>query len=727
MAVVSLAALLPTPLSPAAVGAPAPSTPVAPAAGREGADSLRVTLTSLTPSALRPGRPLTLKGRVTNAGSQRWRGVQVYLVISPSPLTTRAELTATNDSPAGSYFGDRVTDLGTFAGIGRLRPDEQREFRIKVPWESLPISGEPGVYTVGAQVLATDLDGTRSGAALGRARTYVSLVESDRAARVHLGVVWRIGAQVLRRRDGTYARTVGLTSSMRTDGPLRRVVDLGSTAGDFPITVVPDPAVLDAARDIGSGRYGPPGGLVRRVGVTGTAPNGGGGSDGAGAVGGGQPAGEPDPVPAAATWFDEARALATAHPGWTTSYGEASVDTLATVGSDPLTTSIEVATRAAQRRLLGRLTRVLSLPDRGVLSTNGLAHIAASGSPDAAVLAPRMLPGWDSRDGSAQRIDTDAGPLDVVVADPALAAGGPAPGRPLPALQVRQRLLAETALLSTEAAPDGTVAATFVAPDDWNPGADWASADFFAGLDVPWLKPVVLGEQLADPKPFRGTPGLADEAALGELAEGAPAETTAAALQLRRRVRLLATLVGGGRELQVWYASAVALAISESTLRDPEVQQRLIESVAGRVTRLLRGVRLTGPEFVTLSSSRGSFPLTITNELDRPVTVSVQVETMPAASTSGRTRFDTDARLTIAPGQRDTVSVEARVQQAGVTSAAASVVTTNGRRFGAPLVFSLRTSIVGAVIWAILGVACAVLLFAIVRRLLGRARQPGPT
>ncbi len=723
LAVVSLAALLQPLVVPFAAAAPAATS------GRN-KDSLRVTLTSIEPSALRPGRPLTLKGRVTNTGPEPWRAVQVYLVMSPSPLTTHDELAATNDSPAGSYFGDRVTEIGTFTRLGRLSPDEENAFRVKVPWRSLPISGVPGVYTVGAQVLATDVNGSRTGEALGRARTYVPLVDSATSSPVELGMVWRLGAQVLRRRDGTYARAAALASSMASDGALRRLVGLGSAAGSVPITVVPDLAVLDAARDIGSGRYGPPGGLVERIGVAEDAAP---ATAGSSATDGARErlSATPDPVPAVATWFEDARALAADHPGWTTTYGEVSVDTLAAVGSQPLSTSIELATRAAQRRLLDRKSQVLHLPDAGILSTEGLEQLADAETPGTAVLSPRMLPGWDSPDGAPQRIETASEPLDVVVADPTLAAGGPAPGKPLSALQVRQRLLAETALLAAQAPSrrTGPISATFVTPDGWNPGPDWASANFFEGLDVPWLKPVSLRDQLRDgpgtPARYRGTPGVPDESELGELAEVAPAETTAAALQLRRRARLLASLVGGGRDLQAWYASAVALAISESTLRDPGVQPRLIQSVTDRVTRLLRGVRLTGPSFVTLSSSRGTFPLTVTNELDRTVTISVQVQTMPAGSTSGRARFETAGQFTVAPGQRDTVSVEARVEQPGVTSAAASVATADGRPFGAPLAFSLRTSVVGVVIWGILGIACAVLVLAIIRRLLGRGRQPG--
>lgn len=727
VAVVSLAAMLPALAGFCASGVQAAATP-AEGAGSE--DPLRVDLAALTPSWLEAGEPVVLEGRVTNVDDQQWRRVQVYLVVSPSPLTTRAELSATSDSPAESYFGDRVTSTGTFVRLGRLQPGEQGSFRLTVPWRSLEISREPGVYTIGAQVLATDEQGARPAAAQGRARTYIPLVDADPSApRVQLGLVWRVGAQVLRRRDGTYARAARLTSSMAVGGALRRVVDLGATAGTVPLTVAPDLAVLDAAQDIGTGRYGPPGGLVRRIGVEGA--NAGAGPSTAASD---EPDEGPGPVAVVADWFDDAQALATTQPGWTTSYGEPSVDTMAVVGSDALDSSVEDATRAAQRRLLGRASRVLTLPDRGVASTDGLARLSGSsgtapdddgGSPPVVALAPRMLPGWDALDSSTQRLTTTEGPLDVVVADPALADGGPAPGDPQSALQVRQRLLAETALLVGQGAAAGarSLSATFVSPDGWDPGADWEQAAFFNGLDVPWLEPVALDEQLSSARAYEGTPGVSNDAALADLAEVAPDATTQAALQLRQRVRLLATLVGGGRGLRIWYASATALAISESTLRDPTVQQRLIQSVTDAVTRLLRGVTLNGPQFVTLSSSRGSFPLTLTNELDRPVAVSVRVRKKGPAGEAAKARFSTDARLTIAPGQRETVTIEARVGQVGVTSAKAYVITTDGRRLGAPLAFNLRTSVVGAVIWAVLGIACAVLLFAILRRLWRRGRR----
>ncbi len=716
-----LSSLLP-PASAAAVAATAPVTERAgtPTAEEDLQPGLSASLTSLTPSTLRPGDPVEMNGRVVNTDTEEWQNVNVYLVISPSPLTTRDEVGATADSAPESYFGDRVTEFGRFDILGDLSPGEFAPFRVKVPWDLLPISGDDGVYTVGVHILATDVDGARVTAA--RARTFTPLAEAEDRAKVRLGLVWPISSPVLRRGDGTYARQAKLVRSMEPGGRLRRIVDLGQTAGEVPLTVVPDPAVLDAAQDIGSGDLGPPGGLVERVGAgpDGAAPeqNTGNGSEEESAGAG---TGASSGVTAVQSWFDDALGLATAGTPWTTAYGEPSTTTLATSPFTGLSNSVDAATRGAQRRLFDRLARVLTLPVGGVVDPETLADLRWADGVGAAALAPRMLPGWDRLDGVGQQVATELGPLDVLVVDPALAGGGPTPGDPLSALQVRQRLLAETALLSAEGAAAGrrSVSAAFVAPPRWDPGADWPSTGFFSGLTVPWLRPVPVDDLLAQPRSYDGPTGAPGT---DEVDEVLPEELTTAAAQLHRRARLLVQLVDGSLALRRWYDAGVALGVSRSADDDLLLRQQLTERAAASVRHILRGVTLTGPEFVTLSSTRGPFPLTITNELDRAVTVSVAVETA-AGEEQARTRFETGSQLTIGPGQRETVTVDTRVGEVGVTTAEAYVVTESGRRVGTPLVFSLRTSVVGRVIWAIMGVACAVLVFAIGRRIWRRGRR----
>jgi len=734
VAVAWLAALLPAvaaiPASPATAATPAtpasvragsqPSAPVSPARAADGpAAGLTAELTTVTPSAMRPGRPLELRGRVTNADDHVWRQINTYLVISAEPVSTRPDLAAAADSPPETYVGDRVTELGTFDRLGSLAPGEYASFRVEVPWRRLPVSGAPGAYTVGVQVLAYDTDGSRPTAA--RARTFVPLVDPGGTVPVLLAMVWPLEGPVLRRADGTYARAGRTARTMAPSGRLRRVVDLGRTSGPLRLTVVPDPALLDAAGDLGTGRFGPTGG--------GTGRNTGGDEEGAeeGAEGGDPPrATAPDAVPVVADWLGDAQDLAAESTPWSTAYGEPWPDALAAPDlPERVPTAIRSATDSAQRRRLGGPARTLQIPHGGVLPPLALPGLRRSDGDQVTVLAPRMLPDWEALDGSAQQVATPEGPWDVVVADPALAEGGPAPGDPVSALQMRQRLLAETALLGAEAAAAGrsSLTATFVAPHAWDPGPYWPVSGFFTGLDVGWLSPVFLDDVVGSPRDYPGPLGLRGRASPSrdssdEVLQESLVEVSA---RLHRRARLLVRLVDGGRQLRRWYDAGAALGVSGAARRDGVVRQRLTERSAETVRRELRGVSLTGPEFVTLSSSRGRFPLTVSNGLDRTVTVSVSVVTADGADN----RFDAGQTLTIGPGQRDTVTVETRVGEAGITTATAYLLTSDGRRFGVPLSFTVRTTVVGAVIWGVMGVACLVLVFAIARRLVRRVRGRG--
>lgn len=699
------AALVPSGPRPAA---PATAAPARTVAGTEGPQGLDVQLTSITPSALRAGRPLEIRGRVANVDDHPWRLANVYLVVSPSPLTTETQLAAAADSPPGAYFGDRVTDFGLFTRLGTLRPGTDMAFRLEVPWRRLGVSGAGGVYPAGVQVLASDTDGSRTIA--GQARTFVPLSDPADRVPVRLAVVWPLGAPVLRRDDGSYARAGRIGRLTETGGRLRRTVDLGASAGSFPLTVVPDPALLDAAGDVGTGDFGPPGRPAAQVSRANRAS---------------RPA-----EPGVADWLDDTATLVAGSTPWSTLYGEPAPDVVASATlPDRLARAVEAATSGAQRRLLGGAARPLLLPRSGVVSGDDLSGLRGDLGEQAVALAPRMLPGWDALDGSAQQVETPQGSVVVVVADPALAEGGPSPADPDSALQVRQRLLAETVLLSAEAAAAGatTASASFVPPHAWDPGPYWPVSDFFGGLDVGWLEPVTLDDLLAEPATYRARVGLDPGAPGGrpadELVGGAlPPGMVDAATRLDRRAGLFAQLVDGGTALRRWYDAAAALGISEAGLRDGLVRQQLTERTATSVRRELRGVRVSGSDFVLLSGTRGRFPLTISNDLERPVTVSVRVigadgEPLPD------TRLSSGPTLDIGPGQRDTVTVETRVGDAGVTSAQAYLVTARGRRFGVPLSFTVRTTVVGTVIWGVLGAAGALLLFAIARRLVRRLRR----
>ncbi len=690
--------------------------------------SLEVEITSVTPSALQLGDDLHLTGIVTNVDDQVWREVKAYLVISYSPMTSRSELAAVANSPAQTPISNRITDFGSYAPLGALDAGDTSPFQLDVGWPTLQprILGSEGVYTIGVQVLATDLDQTRDPDGLARTRTFLPMVESDAGdppARVDLGLLWPLREPVLRRGDGSYVGADQLRTSLDLGGRLRRLVDLAATADDVPLSVVVDPALLDAAEDFAAGDYGPPertppgsggqsGDTDANEGDTGEGDGADPGADGADTAAG--------PSPEIRDWLNDVVDLF-GFSGWVTGYGEPDPLVATTTHARRLRGAIARAGRTVEETLLGSDAPTLWLPDPSTPSAE-LGGLRGPDGDHVAVLSPERLPGWDSTQGTALRVPTPEGDLSVLVADPTLSAGGPRPGLPGSALQVRQRLLAETALMSlgSDATSAGTPqSALFAAPADWDPGVSWFSSDFFDGLRAPWLNVTTVDALLSASAAYTGEVADPAPAATAEADPVPTAELIETSTRLTRRARTLARLVGGGSTLVNWYDAAAALGVSAHA-RDDGLRRLLVtQHTAADLKTQLNQVSLDGPPFVTLSSSRGTFGVTISNGLDRPVTVGVRV----AAAVDGL-EFDAGDPVTVGPGERQTVNVDARVGDNRVARVRAYLVTRGGERFGPDVTFNVRTSVVGVVVWVLVGIAGLLLLVAIVRRVVLRIVRP---
>ena len=107
--------------------------------------------------------------------------------------------------------------------VRRLAPGASAGFALSVPRRDLPISGEPGVYWIGAQALGTGPDG-RDILADGRARSFISLVPPRATAEVSLLVPLRQDAE--RDTRTRLTRPERLARVFERDGRLSRIVDL---------------------------------------------------------------------------------------------------------------------------------------------------------------------------------------------------------------------------------------------------------------------------------------------------------------------------------------------------------------------------------------------------------------------------------------------------------------------------------------------------------------------
>jgi hypothetical protein len=107
----------------------------------------------------------------------------------------------------------------------------------------------------------------------------------------------------------------------------------------------------------------------------------------------------------------------------------------------------------------------------------------------------------------------------------------------------------------------------------------------------------------------------------------------------------------------------------------------------------------------------------VVNDLEEAVTVGIQADT----GTGDMTISSTDP-VDLGPGQRAVVRLSVTSTTRGLRSVTLSPTTREGDLLGGSTTFTVRSTQVGLVIWIIMGIGGAVLVLAIVRRVVRRVR-----
>ncbi|MFP5252442.1 MAG: DUF6049 family protein [Actinomycetes bacterium] len=689
------------------------ASPAAAAPEDPTADPLTVTIDSMAPSVVpRRGR-LTLSGVVTNESEDTWTDLQVYLLASTTPLTSRAELDEAMASDPTTEVAPRLTSPGLFQEVGDLEPGESARYAVSVRRADLGISGEPGVYWTGVHVLGA-VDGVRADGADGRARTFVPLLE-PRAPVVDVGLVLPFRDRVRRAADG---RLLGLQRWQRSleEGRLRGLLDLAA-ASDGSLTWVLDPAVLDAASSVA--RENPP----FSTGDDGTGPadepEEGPDEDASAEE---EPSASTDPAPedpdavedetvvaaspeaeAAAAWLEQLVAAAASASVLSVPYGDLDVAAVAT------------------SRLGGMLARAQELGEdattaAGIVSTPALA-------PPGGLLPARALSAADPRTHvllGDRAFPAAPGPvLDradgtrVLLLDEAVASGGPGPDPRLSPVAFRQRLLAEAAVRSLEQPAEPLLVSI---PSSFDPGGRLAAEAFFDGLDVPWLRQVTLAEvRASSPSAPQAGPAFYPPRAR---ARQVPFANLLATAELLQTGRVYADLLTRNDSVADQLAAAAVLGSSYHARPRPRPARQRVHNTTDRVRRSMQQVDLDGPPFVMMSSETGPIAVTLVNNLDEPVTVQLEARTP-----RDDLRIVVPGPVTLEPGQRAPVRMRAESTAIGVHEITLLATTEEGDPIGSQVQFNVRTSNVGFVVWLVMGAGGAVLLGAIVWRIVRRVRD----
>ncbi len=671
----------------------APSTAPSPRAPGRAVDDapLKVRITTMTPTALPADGPIVITGTVTNRTDETWRSISLFALMGDSQEAMRSpqQLRAATATPFDEVVGDRETVAGRFGEVEELLPGRRATYTIRVPASALEVD-RPGVYWFGVHALGSSDSAPSDLTADGRARTFLPYVP-DRFADdpVPVALVVPLTRQVRFAADGSVDDVDEWTTALGPDGELTRLLDFVDTTSQ-PVSWLVDPALLDAVGQLAAGNpprsLGPVPGETSTTGDPTEAPT---------------PDEQPDPSPsmqAAAAWLDALAAALAGDEVLALPYGN--IDVPATLAHDKELYELALA---QQSRVLQSLdvdpTPVLA-PPSGYLDTAGIQ----AADPSTPILATdQMFPG--RRPPAVARVDGRR----LVTTSSGAVQGSPGPGPGVTTVGLRQRLLAEAAVRVVKGSPEPLVVVLPV---------DWALDDpvgFFSDLAPAWLDRTTVDAAAAST--------LAETVSTADLdypprqhRRELDAPTVEAVGDLVKAGDTLQSLLVDNNDIGGVVAEEALTGLSYSVRDDQSAGRTATGASQDWVDDRLGAVSISASPGVTLSSASGEFAVTLSNDLDYPVTVRVEGDTDQGLEVTP------SKDVALGPGSRTNLLLRARSTDNRVHNVRLVVTDTAGVPIGATDVVPIRSAQVSDVIWLIMGTGAGLLFLAIAVRLFRRIR-----
>lgn len=660
---------------------------------------ITVVLDRLTPVVPQPGDTLRINGRLVNTTGADIDGVTVRLGVSAAPLETRAqvnELSALELNPANEMI-DYFLDKTGFDLTETLRAGEEQSFRIQIPVDSLPL-GRDGVYGLMVEVRGTPVTETAP-SRLGAVRTFIPWATGD-VDPVSLVWLWPLADYPAREADGVLLNE-DTPRSLAPNGRLHGLLKLGAERPGV-VSWIADPELLQTAQDISGGYQvrgessesadtligelsGDAGAWLSTLN---TALN----QAKPRAIDGGQDRLPLRPLPYADV---DASALERA---------EMNVDivratTMApTVASTILGESVSGTTYWAP---FGRLNKNTA----DVLASSGVRTVILDGAALAATDSQVPNTGLGV-------LATTFGGVNAVLMDPGLTKTLSLPQRSTSqGIEVRQRFLAETLIASQLIPADAASRYMVAGPRDirWNPHVSALRDLLAATTTAPWLEPATLTDLIAEgaTTTARQRGGYGAKAKNAELDQEYLAQVQRVSGQLASLTAVLDNPTGFSDA----YAEAILRSESSAWRSDPQTGEDLIRSIGRGLKSQIDQVYVLSEGTVTLSGEQGLVPVTIANDLDRAVTVGVQLRGYPTARLVSEPMYD----ITIEPGKKVSVELDARVVGGRTLSVGVQLLTPDGQNFGSPAQIQVvSTAYARAAAWVIAAAFIAIVIFVVV-------------
>lgn len=674
----------------------------APSASANDGTSIAIFLDRVTPVVPQLDDTLRVNGRIVNISTETIDNIAVQLRTSSLPLTKRSEIAAVAESGVNPEGGgvDRVVLERTRVELAQtLEPGAQNQFSIAVPLRNLPLP-QAGTYVLGVEALGQIQGLNASEQRQGIVRTFLPWFPFPSAVSpIDLVWLWPVTDWPARSAGGVLLDDQ-TPRELSPGGRLDRIATIGA-ANARAISWVIDPALLQTATVMSEGYQ-----VVSGTSVV---------------IG--------DRGPEATDWLATLRAGTQASDVRVLPYADNDASAVRRAGMETdVVRSITMAEPLASMALQKTVTGTMYWAPFGRLDRRTNDLLASSGV-RTVVLNSGALPLRDKdapTSSGRATISTSFGSLQAVLVDDALSTTLTLPqATRSQALLARQRFLAETALIAV-GLPDSAISRTVVAaPNDlrWNPSPVMLNALLRATNTAPWLSPQSLTELLGEPvdTSARGRVTYGERARNAEPSDAYMASVRDVADQLSTFTAVL----DDPAPLTEQYANALLRAESSAWRTEPATGRLLVDSVRIGLTNQIAQVRVLSEGTITLSGDSGRVPVTIANDLDRTVTVGVQLRSTPGV------RLESEAltEIRIEPGRLASVELDARVIGSQELAVQVQLLTPDGAVFGEPARITIAsTAYARAAAWVVAIAFVAIIVFVVVgvtRRI--RMAQKRPT
>ncbi|SDH72954.1 hypothetical protein SAMN05421505_12141 [Sinosporangium album] len=674
------------------MGAAGPAKAVGPASTRA-ANTMQLVVESITPDAPRePQTEIKLSGTIANGSQTQLSNLRVRLRYGSRPFTSRVEM---ESYQIGQGVFDQAS-LSAMTTVPLMEPGGKQSWELTMTPAAMRMWSF-GVYPMAVEVVDS------VGQQLAIQRTYVTYAPKNTPVqRTRLAFALPVIDQPRRADDANFA-SEGLRSAMNGSGRLADLLKIAQgTGGAKGVTWFVDPALLDDAQAMSKPYW------VKNSKFTGDRPA----------------------EPLAASWLAGIRTALADQTVFATPYADPDVAALAHNGLDSApATALRLGDEVASSILGREIETSVNWPVGGMIDHDTLDVLAVGGvrtvllNPDNVPYTPPVggLAPTPATPHAATTLDSVTGTVKGLVTDKALSSLlEPEHGAAGAAVLNRQRFIAETAMITAEQ-KDRSRAVVAAPARRWaNPDSAFITDLVKTVASLPWVTPVKLDSIKPDkaaPVP-RGGFVYTDQDRRGELSK----KYLESVRQVTNQAGLT-TQVTSADDKQVF--ERALLRITSSAWRGRTAMAgTLVKQVDAAVDTRIGKVKVTGKERPrTLAGNDGFVPISIKNDTGHPVVIDVDI-TSETPELLTIEAYDDERRQTIGKDHIGIIQVPMRAKpRNGDAVVAVQLRTIDDEPYGEPVKLTVRTTGYTGIALVIVGGGVAVMLAAIVLRVLRRRSQ----